>query len=123
MGDPVNVAARLASVAGPDEVLITLEAAEAADLDLSGLERRELELRGKSTHIGRRASRPEYVGAIFPTRAKTHTAKAAARLRRAVGLALACRGVVGRRRAGQLGLRAGGCRFELSPQLRVPQWR
>ncbi len=29
MGDPVNVAARLASAAGPDEVLVTIEAAEA----------------------------------------------------------------------------------------------
>lgn len=51
MGDPVNVTARLASVAGPAEVLVTLEAAEAADLDTSGLEQRDLELRGKSGRI------------------------------------------------------------------------
>jgi adenylate cyclase len=50
MGDPVNVAARLASAAGPNEALVTLEAAQAGDLDLSGLERRDLELKGKSTH-------------------------------------------------------------------------
>jgi adenylate cyclase len=52
MGDPVNVTARLASAAGPDEVIVTLEAAEAADLDSSGLERRDLSLKGKSGRIG-----------------------------------------------------------------------
>jgi adenylate cyclase len=51
MGDPVNVTARLASAAGPDEVLVTLEAAEAADLDRSGLEQRDLELRGKTSRM------------------------------------------------------------------------
>ena len=48
MGDPVNVTARLASAAGPDEVLVTLDAANAADLDTSVLEQRDLTLRGKS---------------------------------------------------------------------------
>ena len=48
MGDPVNVAARLASAAGPDEVLVTIEAAEAGDLDVRGLEQRDLDLRGKA---------------------------------------------------------------------------
>ena len=37
LGDPVNVAARLASAAGPGEALVTLEAAQAGDLGLSGL--------------------------------------------------------------------------------------
>ena len=48
LGDPVNVAARLASAAGPGEVLVTLDAAQAAGLALPGLEQRELELKGKS---------------------------------------------------------------------------
>jgi adenylate cyclase len=51
MGDPVNVTARLASAAGPDEVLVTLEGTEAADLDTSDLEQRDLVLRGKSGRI------------------------------------------------------------------------
>jgi adenylate cyclase len=50
MGDPVNVTARLATAAGPDEVLVTLEAANAGGLDVSGLEQRDLELKGKSGH-------------------------------------------------------------------------
>lgn len=48
MGDAVNVTARLASAAGPGEVLVTLEAAEAGGLDLSRLEQRQLDLRGKT---------------------------------------------------------------------------
>jgi class 3 adenylate cyclase len=51
MGDPVNVAARLASAAGPDEVLVTLEAAQAGGLDTSGLEQRDLALKGKSGQV------------------------------------------------------------------------
>lgn len=48
MGDPVNVAARLASAAGAGEILVTLAAAQAAHLDQSGLEHRELALKGKT---------------------------------------------------------------------------
>jgi adenylate cyclase len=48
MGDPVNVTARLASAAGAGELLVTLDAASAAGLDGAGLERRSLELKGKS---------------------------------------------------------------------------
>jgi len=48
MGDPVNVTARLASAAGAGEILVTTEAAEAAQLDDAGLERRDLALKGKS---------------------------------------------------------------------------
>ncbi len=33
LGDTVNVAARLASAAGPGEILVTLDAADAAELD------------------------------------------------------------------------------------------
>jgi adenylate cyclase len=52
MGDPVNVTARLASAAGPDEALVTLEAAQAGGLDTSGLEQRDLALKGKSGRVG-----------------------------------------------------------------------
>lgn len=48
LGDTVNVASRLASAADPGEVLVTLDAARAADLDAAGLERRDLELKGRS---------------------------------------------------------------------------
>jgi len=48
LGDNVNVTSRLASQAGPGEILISEQAFAAADLDLEGLERRELELKGKS---------------------------------------------------------------------------
>jgi adenylate cyclase len=47
MGDPVNVAARLASAAGADELLVTDAAVDAAQLDTSGLEHRSLQLKGK----------------------------------------------------------------------------
>jgi adenylate cyclase len=49
VGDHVNVAARLASVAGPGEIVVSVDAAEAAGLDTTDLERRTLELKGKST--------------------------------------------------------------------------
>ena len=49
LGDAVNVTARLASAAGPGELLVTDEAARAAGLDPAGLERRQLDLRGKSS--------------------------------------------------------------------------
>jgi adenylate cyclase len=48
MGDVVNVAARLASAAGPGELLVTTAAASAADLIDASLERRELALKGKT---------------------------------------------------------------------------
>ncbi len=51
MGDPVNVTARLASAAGAGEVFVTVDAALAAQLDESGLERRSLELRGRSEAV------------------------------------------------------------------------
>lgn len=47
VGDTVNTTARLAAAAGPGEILVTVEAAEAAGLDPS-LERRSLELKGKA---------------------------------------------------------------------------
>jgi adenylate cyclase len=46
LGDAVNTAARLASAAGPGEILVTTATAQAAGLD-PVLERRTLELKGK----------------------------------------------------------------------------
>jgi adenylate cyclase len=48
LGDPVNVTARLASAAGRGELLVTEAAALAAKYPVRGLERRQLELRGKT---------------------------------------------------------------------------
>jgi adenylate cyclase len=48
LGDNVNITARLASQAGPGEILISEAAYAAAGLDLGELEHRELELKGKS---------------------------------------------------------------------------
>ena len=48
MGDPVNVAARLASAAGGGELLVSAAAIEAAKFDDAGLEHRRLDLKGKS---------------------------------------------------------------------------
>ena len=48
VGDAVNVAARLASRAQAGEILVSTDAAAAAELDLTDLERRTLELKGKS---------------------------------------------------------------------------
>jgi adenylate cyclase len=48
LGDAVNVTARLASAAGPGELLVTEATAAASGLATSGLEHRALNLRGKS---------------------------------------------------------------------------
>jgi adenylate cyclase len=48
MGDPVNVAARLASAAGAGELLVSAAAAAAAQLRDASLEHRSLALEGKS---------------------------------------------------------------------------
>jgi len=48
VGDAVNVTARLASAAGPGELLVTQAAAQAAAFPVQGLERRQLDLRGKT---------------------------------------------------------------------------
>jgi len=52
LGDNVNIAARLASQAGPGEILISDAAYAAADVDLGKLEHRHLELKGKSEPTG-----------------------------------------------------------------------
>jgi adenylate cyclase len=48
LGDNVNVAARLASTAGPGEILVSEVTLDAAQVDTQELEERQLELRGKS---------------------------------------------------------------------------
>jgi adenylate cyclase len=52
LGDNVNIAARLASEAGPGEILISDAAYSASNLNLGNLERRQMELKGKSEPIG-----------------------------------------------------------------------
>jgi adenylate cyclase len=51
VGDAVNITARLASLAAAGEILVTVEAATAAALDLGSLDRQRLELRGKHQTI------------------------------------------------------------------------
>lgn len=51
LGDNVNIAARLSSEAGAGEILISEATYSAAGLDLGDLERREMELKGKSEPI------------------------------------------------------------------------
>lgn len=51
LGDPINTAARLASAAASGEIVISLETALATDLDVTALERRSLELKGKSSPV------------------------------------------------------------------------
>lgn len=51
LGDAVNVASRLATAAGPGELLITKAAATAAGLTGEGLERRELDLKGRAERV------------------------------------------------------------------------
>ena len=52
LGDNVNITARLASQAGPGEILISDSAYAEADIDLGELEHRQLELKGKSEPTG-----------------------------------------------------------------------
>jgi adenylate cyclase len=51
LGDAVNAASRLTSLAGAGEILVSADTATAAGLDTSGLERRTLELRGRDQTI------------------------------------------------------------------------
>jgi adenylate cyclase len=57
LGDAVNVTARLASLAGGGEALISESAYAAAGIDLGELERRELELKGRGTPLAVRLLR------------------------------------------------------------------
>jgi adenylate cyclase len=51
LGDDINVGSRIADAAGIGEILASLQAADAAGLDLHDLEHRELALKGKETPI------------------------------------------------------------------------
>ena len=51
LGDAANTAARLASAAGAGEVLVSAAACSAAGLDAGGLERRQLQLKGRSEPV------------------------------------------------------------------------
>jgi len=51
VGDAVNTAARLGSVAGAGELLVSIASAERANLGTDGLERRRLELKGREAPI------------------------------------------------------------------------
>lgn len=59
LGDNVNIAARLASQAGPGEALISDEAYSAAGLGLGPVEKRQLDLKGKSEPVNVRVVRIE----------------------------------------------------------------
>ena len=51
LGDAVNTAARLTSLAAPGELIISEATREAADLITDGMEARTLELKGKSQSV------------------------------------------------------------------------
>lgn len=51
LGDPVNTAARLASVAAAGEILVSDAASTEAGIDITGREHRDLALKGKSTSV------------------------------------------------------------------------
>ncbi len=51
LGDPVNVAARLATAAGRGELLVSAAAASSAHQEANDLERRSLDLKGKSESV------------------------------------------------------------------------
>jgi class 3 adenylate cyclase len=51
LGDAVNTTARLTSLAGPGEILISEAARKAADLQPDGMEPRTLRLKGKSRAV------------------------------------------------------------------------
>jgi adenylate cyclase len=51
LGDAVNIAARLASNAGPGEILVSEDTSAEAKLDFGSLERRELALKGRTQPV------------------------------------------------------------------------
>ena len=51
LGDAVNTTARLASAAGPGEILVSRASATAAGITTEGLEERHLELRGRAEPV------------------------------------------------------------------------
>jgi adenylate cyclase len=67
LGDTVNTTARLASEAGSGELLLSLEAAQAAAADTSGLEERTIAVRGRAEPITVVVMRPMGAGALSGT--------------------------------------------------------
>ncbi len=51
LGDDINVGARIASAAGPDELLASLELCRLANVETDSLEHRELNLKGKEEQL------------------------------------------------------------------------
>jgi adenylate cyclase len=51
LGDVVNTTARLASAAAAGELLVSIDAATAAGLDLAGIEQRRLDIRGREGSV------------------------------------------------------------------------
>lgn len=58
LGDSVNVAARLASHAGAGEIILSEETVQAAGLDHALMEKRKLELKGKSAPMDVHVTKP-----------------------------------------------------------------
>lgn len=52
LGDVPNVAARVASLAAPGEVIVSEAAIAAAGVDMSGVEKRQLQLKGRKREVG-----------------------------------------------------------------------
>ena len=63
LGDTVNATARLSALAGAGEILISADAATAAGLDTTALERRTLELRGRAQGLDAWVSRAQIAAA------------------------------------------------------------
>lgn len=59
LGDTVNAAARLGSIAEAGELLVSIQTAEAARTDFSELERRQLNLKGRSQPLDVLVFRPQ----------------------------------------------------------------
>ena len=58
LGDPVNTTARLASLAAPGELLVSLAVSELGGLDAGGLERRTVDVRGREETLDVYSLRP-----------------------------------------------------------------
>jgi adenylate cyclase len=66
LGDTVNTAARLVALAGPGEALISEASYKASKLDPTDLDKRTLELKGRSEPISVRITRtPSYEGSVL----------------------------------------------------------
>ncbi len=66
LGDAVNTTARLSSVAGPGELLVSAQAAAAGHLATDGLEQRHLELKGRTEPVDAWVIRDQAVGSRRP---------------------------------------------------------